>query len=104
MIPRFIRRWNYKRLLKAMESPDRHPDEGMCVNIIRLFPWMAIQNYPELWNRRMGPLMKRPKNHWFDNNEDRLRYIREAIQITERTIVETEFISIGTDYYESENI
>lgn len=85
-----------------MESPNRHPDEGMCVNIIRLFPWRAIQNYPELWDRRMGPLMKRPANHWFDDNKDRLRYIREAITILDGDSKVGLFINV--DNYESENI
>lgn len=76
MIPKFLRRRVYKRLLKDGEKSEFF----LCHQIKDYFPFMGLSHYPEVYNRRhmLGKNTVKP----FDSHEERMEFIREALKLT----------------------
>lgn len=87
-VPRPIRRWVYKRIIKEI---DRHGhyrffDTYLCGFCRFRFPYIGIKHYPELWTRRTT--LKRYDQTrtwgtqvWFPGDAERRVYVQHALDL-----------------------
>lgn len=85
-VPKFIRRWVYKRILKRIDDTSYHEPTYLCVFCRFKFPYMNIERYPELWDRKESLTWFRWNRDphiqaWFYNDEDRRKYVQEALDL-----------------------
>lgn len=88
-VPKFIRRWVYKRMLKEIDANSKkflRPNTYLCHFCKYRFPCIGIQHYPELWNRRFVLSAYNPDNSpcaqvWFFEESARRVYVLQAISL-----------------------
>ena len=88
-VPKFIRRWVYKRMLKEIDKNYNgfiHTDTYLCHFCKYQFPYINIKHYPELWNRRLGLpwyIHDKPAHAqvWFMEEDERRRYVKKALNL-----------------------
>ena len=84
-IPKFIRRWVYKRMLKELDRKGKYT--YLCHFCKYQFPYIKIEHYPELWNRRFVLSAYNPDEPphaqvWFFEESTRRVYVLQAIALT----------------------
>ena len=93
-VPKFVRRWVYKRILKEINRRHRTYntffDTYLCTFCRFQFPYINIKHYPELWDRRTS--LKRYDETrdwgvhvWFLHDGERKVYIEEALDLINKT-------------------
>lgn len=85
-VPKFIRRWVYRRMLKEIDKNISHRRIYLCHFCTYQFPYIRIKHYPELWNRRFGLpwyIHDTPAHAqvWFMEEFERRRYVKKALDL-----------------------
>jgi len=90
-IPKFIRKWVYKRILNKIQSKSWRgkyyaEETYLCLFCEYTFPYINIRHYPELWDRKeTTTLFRKDKNTmsiiWFNDEEERKNYVQQALDL-----------------------
>ena len=86
-VPKFIRKWMYKRMLKDIDQKSKYErDTFLCNFCVYNFPYKKIKYYPELWDRRHSLKYYSPNGPtlgmiWFLEQSERKKYVQEALDL-----------------------
>ena len=91
VVPKFLRRWKYKRILKNLakqQIKDPLDPLYLCLECKYHFPYIDIKNYPELWDRKHtaewfnNRYTDNPYSQvWFRDNDSRKKYVEQALDL-----------------------
>lgn len=91
VVPKFLRRWKYKRILKNLakqQIKDPLDPLFLCSQCRWRFPYVRIEHYPELWDRKHtaewfnNRYTDNPYSQvWFRSNYSRKVYVEQALDL-----------------------